>query len=806
MNHSELISRMTLEEKASLTSGKDFWQTVDIPYFSIPSLYCADGPSGLRRQRAAADHLGLNPSYPATCFPSSGTTANSWDPALMERVGAALGREAAALDVNIFLAPGLNIKRNPKCGRNFEYFSEDPYLAGKMAAAYVRGVQSQGVSACPKHFAVNNREAKRMVSDSVLDERTLREIYLTGFEIVVREAAPRALMSSYNRVNGVYANENMHLMRDILRGEWGYDGIVVTDWGGENDRVEGLKAGNELEMPGTGGETSAEIVRAVKEGRLDESVLDEAIERLLTAVDALRDGGADSFDEVAHHALAQEMAEASAVLLKNDGTLPLGKQRVALIGDFAKTSRYQGAGSSNVNPTKVENALEIAGEYFDIVGYEPGFKRFGKRSEKLAARAAALAERADVVLLYLGLDETSEAEGADREHIRLPQNQLDLLDRLAAVGKPIVVVLSCGSAVEFGWTEKVNAVLHAGLSGQAGARALLRILSGAANPCGKLTESCPFRYEDGASSAYFDRADTRVEYREGLFVGYRYYATAQVPVCYPFGFGLSYTQFAYSDIAVSESEVSFTLQNTGDRDGAEIVQLYVAKPDSAVIRPVRELKGFEKVFLCAGEKTRVTLRFDDKTFRFFDVDTAAWQREAGEYVIEIGASSEDIRLSAPLTLSGITPRDRREDLPSYYRAAVADVDDGEFSRLLGCALEKQAVPVRRELGYTDTIGDLRWAKGGFARFLYHLLSGFYKCCCFFGNRDLAMTLVMGVFNQPFRGVYRMTGGMITKDMMDGVMQVVNGHFWRGWHHFFRAMRQKRRAAAQKRSAPRVEEK
>ena len=806
MNHSDLISRMTLEEKASLTSGKDFWQTVDIPYFSIPSLYCADGPSGLRRQRAAADHLGLNPSYPATCFPSSGTTANSWDPALMERVGAALGREAAALDVNIFLAPGLNIKRNPKCGRNFEYFSEDPYLAGKMAAAYVRGVQSQGVSACPKHFAVNNRETKRMVSDSVLDERTLREIYLTGFEIVVREAKPHVLMSSYNRINGRYSNENMHLMRDILRSEWGYDGIVVTDWGGENDRVDGLKAGNELEMPGTGGETCAEIVRAVQEGRLDEAVLDEAVDRILTAVDLLRAGGADGFDEAAHHALAQEMAEASAVLLKNDGILPLGRQRAALIGDFAKASRYQGAGSSNVNPTRVENALEIAGEYFDIVGFEPGFKRFGKCSEALAKRAEALAGRADVVLLYLGLDETSEAEGADREHIRLPQNQLELLDRLAALGKPIVVVLSCGSAVEAGWAEKTNAILHAGLSGQAGARALLRILAGEVNPSGKLTESYPLRYADCPTADYFDRADTRVEYREGPFVGYRYYTTAGVPVCYPFGFGLSYTQFEYSDIAASETAVSFTLKNTGARDGAEVAQLYVSKPDSALIRPVRELKGFEKVFLRAGEEKRVTIRLDDKAFRFFDVSSNAWQREAGRYELQVAASSEDVRLTASVQLEGVTPKSRREELPDYYAGTVAAVGDEQFSRLLGRALEKEAAPVRRELGYTDTIGDLRWAKGGFARFLFHLLNGFYKCCRAFGQRDLAMTLVMGVFNQPFRGVYRMTGGMISKEMMDGVMEVVNGHFWRGWHHFFRQMRQKRRRAAQTRTATHVEEK
>lgn len=804
MKHEELIAKMTLEEKASLTSGKDFWQTMDLPQYDIPSLFCADGPSGLRKQRAAADHLGLNPSYPATCFPSSATMANSWDTELVHKVGEALGKEAISLDVNILLAPGTNIKRNPKCGRNFEYFSEDPYLAGKMAGAYVSGVQSTGIACCLKHFACNNKENMRMVSDSIMDERTLREIYLTAFEIAVTEAHPKTIMSSYNKLNGTYANENMHLLREILRGEWGFPGVIITDWGGDNDRVDGLVAGNELEMPTTAGETNQDIVDAVNSGRIDVSVLDEAVDRMLTLVDDVRTLTPHPFDHEEHNELAQRVSESSAVLLRNDGTLPIANQTIALIGDFARTSRYQGAGSSNVNPTKTESALDVASEYFNVVGFEPGFKRFGKKSNGLAKKAVKLANKADVILLYMGLDETSEAEGTDRTHTKIPQNQIDLLAKLSTLNKPIVVVLSAGSAVEMGWAEQynVNAVLHGYLSGQAGARAIMRILSGAVNPSGKLSESYPYSYEDNASAKYFDIPGKVVEYREGIYVGYRYYRSASIKVQYPFGFGLSYTTFDYSDISVDGNKVSFTLTNSGSVDGAEVSQLYVSKPDSMIFRAEEELKGFAKTFLAAGESKRVTITLDDKAFRYFNVATNKWEVEPGSYEIRIGASSEDIKLTAITKVEGTNapnPYDKTE-YAKYYAADVANLTNEEFEKLIGRKVEYPPVVRRRVLGYNDTIGELKYCKGWFAHFAYGLLRLFYNCCKLFGNIDLAMMLNMGVFNQPFRGVYRMTGGAINKPMMDGIMVIVNGNFFKGLHIFLKENGKKNKAAKAKAKA------
>lgn len=803
MKH-EIIGKMTLEEKASLTSGKDFWQTMDLSQYDIPSLFCADGPSGLRKQRAAADHLGLNPSYPATCFPSSATMANSWNVDLVHQVGVALGKEAKSLNVNVLLAPGTNIKRNPKCGRNFEYFSEDPYLAGKMAGAYVSGVQSTGIACCLKHFACNNKENMRMVSDSIMDERALREIYLTAFEIAITEAHPKTIMSSYNKLNGTYANENMHLLREILRGEWGFPGVIITDWGGDNDRVDGLVAGNELEMPTTAGETNQDIVDAVNSGRIDESVLDEAVDRLLTLVDDVRDVDVQPFDHEAHNELAQRVSEDSAVLLRNDGTLPLADKTVAIIGDFARTSRYQGAGSSNVNPTKLESALDVAAEYFNVVGFEPGFKRFGKKSNGLANKAIKLAKKADVVLYYMGLDETSEAEGTDRTHTKIPQNQIDLLAKLSTLGKPIVVVLAAGSAVEMGWAEQynVNAVLHGYLCGQAGARALMRILTGAVNPSGKLSESYPYAYEDNASAKYFDIPGKVVEYRESVFVGYRYYKTAGVKVQYPFGFGLSYTKFDYANIKVDGNTVTFDVTNSGAVDGAETSQLYVSKAQSDIFRPEEELKGFAKTFLKAGETKNVTITLDDKAYRYFNVVTNKWEVEGGDYEIRIGASSEDIRLTATVHQNGTgapAPYDKAQ-LAKYYNADVANLTNEEFEVLLGRKVEYPVVVRRRALGYNDTIGEMKYCKGWFAHFAYGLLRLVYNCCKLFGNINLALMLNMGVFNQPFRGVYRMTNGAINKPMMDGVMVIVNGNFFKGLHIFLKENRKKNKAAKAKAKA------
>ena len=593
MEYQALVKAMSLAEKCVLLSGKNVWQTQEYPHHGIPALWLSDGPHGLRKQVGSADNLGLNPSQQATCFPTAAAMANSWDTALGEEIGLALGQEAAAQGVGVLLGPGLNIKRSPRCGRNFEYFSEDPYLAGKMAAAYIRGIQANGVAACPKHFAVNSQELRRMASDSVLDERTLRELYLTGFEIAVTEGTPRTIMSSYNQVNGTYANENPHLLQRILRGEWGFDGAVVTDWGASNDHVAGVKAGSNLEMPAPGDHSARQLLDAVARGELDEADIDARVEELLRVIlpaCAAVEAAPTPLDIEAHHALARRAAAESIALLKNENDLlPLAAgTRVAVIGDFAFTPRYQGAGSSAVNPTRLDSTVEhLAETGWQLVGTAHGFDRSGKPDEALLAQTEELAKRADVALVYLGLDELSESEGMDRPTMRLPANQLQLLDTVCGACDKVVVVLSAGSPVELPFVDRVDALVYGCLGGQAGAAAMLDVLTGAVNPSGKLAETLPLQLADTPTATTYPAPQRSAEYREGLYVGYRYYHTAGVPVAYPFGHGLSYTAFAYTDLTVTETEATVTLTNTGSRPGAEVVQLYVAKPSSQVFRPAR---------------------------------------------------------------------------------------------------------------------------------------------------------------------------------------------------------------------------
>ena len=804
MKHKEIIEKLSLEEKAALMSGRDFWSTTEYKEYGIPSIFLADGPHGVRKQAAASDHLGLNPSIPATCFPTTATMANTWNEDLGEKLGECLGEEAAAQGVNVLLGPGMNIKRNPLCGRNFEYFSEDPYLAGKMAAAYVRGIQSKGVSACLKHFAVNNQEERRMVIDSVVDERTLREIYLTGFEIAAEEGKPKTVMSSYNRLNGAFANESMHLLREILRDEWGFDGVVVTDWAGCNDRVEGVKAGNELEMPACkyGNE---DIVRAVQEGRLDEKVVDECLDRLIDLIlktDRAVKASPKKFDVEAHHVFAEKCAEESIVLLKNEkNTLPLKKkERIALIGDFAERPRYQGAGSSIVNPTKLESFLDAVKESeLDCIGYAKGYDRYGKRKKRLENAAAELAEKMDTIVFFAGLDEVSEAEGIDRRNMKLPSNQMELLERLYALNKKVIVVLSCGSAVEFDAVERADAIVHAYLGGQAGARALLNVLTGKVNPSGKLSESYPYSYEDCPSARYFPGKAATAEYREGPFVGYRYYATAKVPVRYPFGYGLSYTSFEYSDFEVNENGAGFTLKNTGAADGAEIAQLYIGKAGGKIFRPVRELKGFKKVFLKAGESARVEIPFDKRTFRYYNVKTHAWEEEGGRYEVSIGASSEDIRLRGEIQRTGTTETMPYEEdlLPSYYAGKTDDVGKKEFERLLGRKLPEAGYRFykknRMVIDENCTVADLRYSK----RWVGRLFSGAIRFAHAFlwktGNRSAANTIMMGVYHQPVRGLAKF-GGM-SRRQMEGMLEMFNGHLFKGLGKFLTKGKKKKEANA-----------
>ena len=777
MKHPEILQKLSLEQKCALLSGKNTWQTQDYPKQGVPAIWLSDGPNGLRKQAGAADHLGLNPSVPATCFPTAATMANSWDPELGEEVGRALGEETAANRVNVLLGPGLNVKRSPLCGRSFEYFSEDPYLSGKMAAAYVRGIQENGIAACPKHFAVNSQELRRMASNSVLDERTLRELYLTAFEIVVKEAHPKSIMSAYNKVNDTYANENHHLLVEILRKEWGFDGAVVTDWGGSNDHVEGVKNGSTLEMPSPGLGGARKLLKAVAEGSLTEQEIDLRVDELLELVlstTAALEKEPRSFDEKAHHELAQRAAAESIVLLKNEGgILPLkhGK-KVTLIGDFALTPRYQGAGSSMVNPTRVDSlkdAMEAA--ELDMVGYCAGYERSGKPNKAYLEEAVSQAKMADVVILCIGLDESSESEGLDRTHIGIPAVQKQLLDTVTAANPNVVAVVSAGSVIETDWVEQCKAVVHGYLGGQAGAGAMLEVLTGWQNPCGKLAETIPLRYEDTPAARYFPGRKQNAEYREGLYVGYRYYETANKAVRYPFGYGLSYTTFAYSDLKVNAENVTFTLTNTGSVAGAEIAQLYVAKPDAVVFRPAKELKGFAKVFLKAGESKTVAIPLDDKTFRYWNVATDRWEVEGGSYQLLVGANVQDIRLTAEIALPGTGAPGpyAGEALPDYYTGNVQNIPDAEFEALLGRSLPEE----KTAIDHTMTLGELNHSRSP----LCWLIAGVLTLLLRSGEKRGKPNLnILFQYNMPLRGLAQMTNGMIGDEFVDGLVLEAKG-FW-----------------------------
>lgn len=768
---------LTLLEAASLLSGSSEWDSRPLPARGIPSFVMSDGPHGVRRQLGSGDHLGIAAAEPATCFPTAATVANSWDPALAEEMGAALGQEARALGVDVLLGPGLNIKRSPLCGRNFEYYSEDPILAGRMAAGLVRGIQSQGVSACPKHFAVNSQELRRMASDSIVDERTMREIYLTAFEIVIREAKPRTIMSSYNLVNGTYAHENRHLLTEILREEWGFDGMVVSDWGGSNESAAAAAAGGTLEMPAPGLDSARRIVAAVEAGEISaEDVYARAQEVCDMAAAALSNGDRPALEKEAHGALARRVAEEAIVLLRNeDAILPLAPgTRVAIIGDMAKTPRYQGSGSSQVNPTFLETTLGVVGDFpLEVVGYAQGYDRLGAPNETLKAEAVELAKTADVVLAYIGLDELSESEGLDRAHMRLPRVQIELLDALAAADSRIVVVLSAGSSVETSWARRTAAIIHQSLSGQAGASAALGVLTGRVNPSGRLSETYPVRYEDVPSSAWYPATGPLSLYREGPFIGYRYTTTTGTAVSYPFGFGLSYSTFSYSDLDVDAEGAHVTVTNTSDVDGAEVVQMYVESP-GAVWGPIRELKGFAKVHLAAGESARVTIPFDSYTFRHFDAAANAWSTEKGEWTIRIGRNAEDMVLDAPHEVAGAAPSPNPEGLGHYLTGEVGAATDEEFAALLG-----RPVPVASRpslLVASDPLSAMDGAKSRLARFAAKTLLKKKAKADATGQPDLN---ILFIINMPFRAMGKMSHGIVSTDMVDGIVDLVNGHPLKG---------------------------
>lgn len=778
MKIKEIISALTLEEKAAILQGWTVWTTYGIPEKGVPSAFLSDGPVGLRKEAKASDSLGLKESIPATCFPTASGMANTWNIELGEELGRALGREAAANDVHVVLGPGLNLKRSPLCGRNFEYFSEDPYLAGKMAAAYVRGIQENGVVACLKHFAVNSQELRRMSMDAVVDERTMRELYLTAFEIAVKEGNAKAIMSSYNMVNGTYANENAHLITDILRGEWGFDGFVVTDWGADNDHTAGVRAGSNLVMPAPGADTALGLIKDCREGRLDESVLDERVYEILkvilSAVSAV-EKAPKSFDEEAHHKVARRCAEESVVLLDNDGILPLSEgARVAVIGDFAKEPRYQGAGSSQVNPTRLENLYDcLLSSGVQICGYAKGFERYSiTPDERLIDEAKEVAKGAEAVLLCVGLDEILESEGMDREHMELSEAQRLLIDAVREANPNVILVLSGGAPFVMPPRDAYRAAIHGYLGGQAGASAMVNALLGRVNPSGRLNESWPLSLEDVAVTRYFPSKERTAEYREGLYVGYRYFESAGVAVRYPFGYGQSYTSFSYSALEVAENEVSFTVTNTGSRDGAEVAQIYVSCKNGRTYRPVKELKGFKKVFLKAGESKRVTIALDDKAFRYFDVESNAWEIESADYEIQLSKNASEVVLATVVHVDG---KSVTASTPECYRTAnVKDVSDSDFEAILG-----RPIPSGKwegEITENDAICQFYYAKGAFARFLYRRLTASKKKSEAKGKPNL---VIMFIYNMPLRALAKVSGGRVSKRMTEDILFMVNGHFWRG---------------------------
>ena len=786
-------SELTKTEKSALLQGTDFMYTCGVPRLGIPRLSMADGPHGLRKQIGGGDN-GVSKSEPATAFPTAACVASSWNPENAEQIGSAIGEECRYYGVHMLLGPGVNIKRNPLCGRNFEYYSEDPLLAGKFGAAFVRGVQSMGVSACLKHFALNNQENFRFVGNSVVDERAMREIYLKPFEIAVKEGKPGAVMSAYNRINGTFASENKWLLTDVLREEWGFDGIVMSDWGGTHDRVAGIRAGEDLEMPGDTAVSLKKVYDALSDGSLSGDEANACVTRILAATERFASASkTESFDRDRHSALAAEVAADSAVLMKNDGTLPLDKTKpVCVIGELFEKMRYQGSGSSMISPTVVvthKDAFDARGIRYEYArGYSAGVD---PAEGKPIAEAVALAGKYDIVLLYLGLTDLVESEGGDRAHMRLPDDQLELVNALMKTGKKIAVVLSGGSPVELPFAGGVSAILNLYLPGQCGGEAGARLLFGEANPSGKLAETWYRSYADVPYGEEYSKKGNEL-YKESVFVGYRYAKTAKVKPAFPFGFGLSYTDFEYKNLAVKKGNgvvtATLTVRNTGNRDGAEVVQLYVKNNEnSAVFKPESELRAFRKVYLRAGEEKVVTLSFALSELSFWNVKENAWALENGEYTIEVGASSEDIRLTAPLTVTeGVTAASPYPDTVNREMSGAKPVGNAAFAALLGKPLpeEPPVLPLTMESRFCD------FRKTFMGRILYNAVCGVAKKQLKKSkkmpagperdNRIKGAIFLQRIFDTNcVRTLSLSAGKSMPWNIAEGFVQLGNGHLIRG---------------------------
>lgn len=793
MKHKDIVEKMSLKQKVDFVSGYDYWHLEEAEELGLPKIMITDGPHGLRKQNPNGKGVGLGNSYPATCMPPAATSACSWDEELLREEGEALAEECLQEKVSVILGPGTNIKRSPVCGRNFEYFSEDPLLAGKMSAGLINGCQSKGIGTSLKHFACNSQEAFRMIINEVIDERTMREIYFPAFEIAVKEAQPWTIMNSYNRINGVYASQNDWLQNKVARDEWGFEGLFVTDWGASVDRVPGLEAGTDLEMPSSGTLNSERIIAAVENGVLDEAVLDEGVDNVVDLIIKSKPALEKDFkyDVEAHHAVARKVAEGSMVLLKNDDNiLPLkSNAKIAVIGEMAKAPRYQGAGSSVINPTKLDNAYDSLIELGADVTYAQGYykapptkKDKNRKSEsELTAEAVKAAEAADVALVFIGLTEEFEAEGYDRDNIDMPAAHNALVSEVVKANPNTVVVLAGGSVVNMPWIEDVKALLNMGLSGQAGGSAAANILMGKVNPSGKTAETYPLSFDENPVYGNYPGSPVISEHKESIYIGYRYYDTAKKNVLFPFGFGLSYTTFEYSDIKLSESEikdnetvtVSFKIKNTGDMDGAEIAQVYVADKESTIFRPEKELRAFTKVFIKAGEEKEVSVTLGKRAFAYYNTNIGDWHVETGEFAVLVGSSSRDIRLEAAVnvisTVEAEIP-DYKKSAPAYYTADIAGMNGGQWAAIYGQQLPSAERDTSAKITIYNCLDDASHTKWGgrIGRLIQSVITKFASA----ETGDGAMLQAMAV-QIPMRNFISMSMGVFSPKMAEGLLQILN---------------------------------
>ena len=772
MIYKKIIKNMTLEEKASLCVGKNYWSTQDIDRLNIPSITMSDGPHGLRVQESGQDNLGINESKKAVCFPSSSALANSWNKKMAYKLGNALGEEAKCENVQIVLGPAVNIKRSPLCGRNFEYFSEDPYLTGIMASEYVKGLQNNNVGACVKHFAVNNQENRRRTINVVVDEKALREIYLKVFEIIVKESKPWSVMSAYNKVNGRYCSENKKLL-DILKKEWNFEGIVITDWGAENDRVEGLIAGNELEMPGGRGNGKEEIINSVKSGMISEEYLDEIVDRILQIAFKVQNDKKEkiiNFED--HHKIAGEIAEESIVLLKNEESiLPLKNQKIAVIGDMVKNPRYQGAGSSTINPYKLENVYDYLIQNNINFSYAKGYNRIENETDlQLKKEALELAKQNEIVVVFVGLTENYESEGMDRTNLDLPQNQNNLIEELCNINKNVIVVLSNGSPVLMPWKDKVKAIITGYLGGEAGASAMVNCLIGKVNPSGKLAETYPIRLEDTPCYKNFPGTEVSVEYKESIFVGYRYYDKNNIKVLFPFGYGLSYTNFEYSDLHVKNNEIidiSFKIKNVGKVKGKEIVQIYVQNENFCKFKPIKELKAFEKIELEPNEEKNIIVRLNKDDFSHYNLETKRWEIEDGIYKILIGKSVENIVLEEVIKLKS-KGNVLKINYPKCYETGnVQKVSDEDFEKILGNKIPSRYLNLK-EITDENTLEQIKNTKVGNVIYTNQI----NKMNKLLEEQNVnKATKVMMDMQKPLKKFYEKKGSKITKEIVQELIYI-----------------------------------